>query len=406
MESKNTYRLSDDWLLEELRTLEQIEANRELWQSFQFAGRYPSISTDIDRYLSVWKAGGNFEPCILILRKNTRPKAMIIARISRESVHVKFGYKTIYKPKVKCLSVVYNGILAQLDDDIRETLVRGLIIVRDKYRLDCIHFDHLKVDSPFYQSIRTFSNILCRNHFPEIQPHWRMAIPRTIDEFLLSKSKKHRKHLRQYQNALERQFPKQIRMCTYQGSDDIEIAIQNAAAISKNSYQSGLGVGFTDNTKKRQLIQVASEKGWFRGHILYLNDQPASFRFALCYNGVYYGDGIGFDPKWKQFRVGTILFLKVLEELCQNKEVAQYDFGFGDADYKQSYGDESWREAVATYLFAPRFYPLAINLLNSINSAVNRGLMWVIKKCGVYGWLKRNWRKKLQKADHSKSDAG
>jgi hypothetical protein len=271
--------------------------------------------------------------------------------------------------------------------------------------VDLVYFNHLPVESAFYRQVRERTGCLCRNHFPVIEPHWRMVVPRTMEEFYASRSRKHRKHLRQYQNALERQFPNQIEVRTYRKPEDLARAIQDAAAISKNTYQAAMGVGFADDVRRRHLLRTAAEKGWFRGHILYLNGEPAAFRFALCYNGVYFGDGIGYDARWKQLRVGTILFAKVLERLCGEEAVEYYDFGFGDAEYKRSYADESWLEAVGTYIFAFRPYPIAINMLNGVNGCVMRGLTWALGRSGISPWIKRTWRRRLTKTDTASPEA-
>jgi len=71
------------------------------------------------------------------------------------------------------------------------------------------------------------------------------------------------------------------------------------------------------------------------------------------------------------------------------------DFGFGDAQYKRSYGNESWQEAAAVYLFAPRFYPLLVNMLTSLNSGMNLFLVWLLRKTSLFAWVKRTWRRQL-----------
>ncbi|GAF75893.1 unnamed protein product, partial [marine sediment metagenome] len=53
---------------------------------------------------------------------------------------------------------------------------------------------------------------------------------------------------------------------------------------------------------------------------------------------------------------------KMFEALCLEKNVDAIDFGFGDAQYKESFSDVSWMEA-SVYIFAPRLYPLVVNAL-------------------------------------------
>lgn len=398
MQPKKSFVLTNGWSLEEICTREQIEASRSVWQSLQTTERYPAISSDIDRYLSVWEAVGSIDPYIVILRENTQPKAMVIGRLGQETIRVKFGYKTVLKPKLNCFSVVYGGVLGQPDMEVSTILVRGLIEIMNYYHLDCINFDHLRADTVFYQKLRNISGVLCRNHFSVLESHWRMKIPENIDEFYSLRSKKHKKHLKQYQNKLERKYSGKVVFHTYQKLEEADQAIKDASTISMGTYQSALGAGITDGMKTCILLKNAAQKGWFEGNLLYINNDPVAFRFALKYCRTYFGDGIGYDTAWADFRVGTILFIKVLEKLCKDRTVDYYDFGFGDAEYKSSYGTEYWYEARISYLFAARIYPLLINGLISFNDGLVLGLTGMLKKIGIYEWIKRLWKSRLTKS--------
>ena len=218
-----------------------------------------------------------------------------------------------------------------------------------------------------------------------------------MEEFYASLSKNHRKHIRKYFNRLEKEYRGKVKLRVYIKPEELEQAIGDAVYISKNTYQSGLGVGFVDNLQKHILLNTAAAKGWLRIYILYINEEPASYELDLKYGRICFGEEAGYNPKWKDFNIGTITQLKTLEILCQEESVDFYDFGFGDAEYKQRLSDEYWTEAAATYLFVPRFYPILINFLNSLNSGTVLTLTWIIQKFKLLTWIKRLWRKKLQK---------
>jgi len=397
----------DNWHVEIIRTFEGIEKIRPIWRVTQGLSPCAVANADIDRYLSVLKtAEQECRPLILILWKDEQPKAMVVGRMEKRVVPWRVGYKTIFKPHLWCMTVIYGGVLGMPDEQVSARLVRELMRLLQRRESDLIFFNHLPVDSPFYRQVRRIPNILCRNHFPVIEPHWRMIIPKSMEEFYAKRSKKHRKHLRQYQNKLHKKYSNQIRIHTFCKPEEVTQAIKNASAISKNTYQFAMGVGFADSPCRRTLLQTAAAKGWFRGHILYLNEQPVAYRFALKYGRVYYADGTGYDPRYKDLRVGTFLFIKVLEQLCQDQTVDYYDFGFGDASYKESYSNESWQEAAATYIYAPRLYPLTINLMSALNSWLTLGVTLFLRKTGVIGWIKRMWRRKLQKTSMESKQRG
>ena len=104
---------------------------------------------------------------------------------------------------------------------------------------------------------------------------------------------------------------------------------------------------------------------------------------------------IGYDPSLRNRNPGTALFLKVLESLCHDTSIDSIDFYFGDAEYKNRYGTESWSEA-SVHVFAPRLRPILINTLRSSLMMVDAGLGQFMKKIGLEAWLKRRWRDRLQ----------
>jgi len=404
MTNNQTTKTANEYGSELLVTVEQIEKIRQVWEKMQAGEPHPVINADIDRYLSVLHASeGDIRPWIVLIKKNGNPCSMLIGRREKSIIPLKFGYKTIFNFRMDCITIVYGGVLGCIEESFGDSIINELKKYMYSERLDVIYFSHLRTDTLFYRSLQKNLSFFSRNHRSVLQPHWRIRIPETIDNFYASRSKKHRKHLKQYQNALERQYPGQVRICAYRNPEEVERAVCDAASISKRTYQSGMGCGFQDDFSKRNILHEAAQKGWFRGFILYINEEPAAFRFALEYRRVFFGDGIGYDPQWKQLRIGTILFIKVLEHLCNEKQMDYYDFGFGDAEYKRSFGNESWEEAAATYIYALRPYPVFVNILETLNSCLTQLLAQLIKKIGIFSWIKRNWRSRLADTTESKS---
>lgn len=393
------------WETTVLRTVDEVESIRPVWEMLQAEEPHRTVNTDIDRYLSVLRTlADDVTPLVLLLEESGQPRAMMVGRLEKHAIHLRLGYTTLLKPRLRCMTVVYGGVLGQPDTDVSAVLIRTLMDLMRRGLFDVAFFNHLRVESDFYRQVSMVPRSFCRGPIPRIEPHWRMVMPKTIETFYAARSKKHRSHLRQYRRKLERRVGQSMRMQTYCRPEEVPQAAADAAAISANTYQAALGVGFRDSPARRLLLQTAAEKGWFRGHILYLNDAPAAFRFALKYGRVYHGDGIGYDPQWRELRIGTTLFLMVLEQLCQERAVDYYDFGFGDAGYKESYADEYWMEADATYVFAPRAYPLLINMLATTNAMLLQAAQWLSEKLGLTAWLKRRWRRGLQSRSASKSD--
>jgi len=104
----------------------------------------------------------------------------------------------------------------------------------------------------------------------------------------------------------------------------------------------------------------------------------------------------------KQWHLGTVLFLKVFDQLCRDPEVNCFDFGFGDAEYKRRFGTKHWDEATL-YLFAPRAYPVLVNTIRTAVSGVSEGMRLLARKTGIEEKIKRKWRNVLQEGQHLNS---
>jgi hypothetical protein len=142
-------------------------------------------------------------------------------------------------------------------------------------------------------------------------------------------------------------------------------------------------------------LTCAAKRDSWRAYVLYAGQTPCAFETGIVCNHIYFAEYIGYSPQWSNFSPGTILFVKVLEALSQNTAVEIFDYGFGSAGYKERFGTKSWPEA-SVYVFAPRFYPIIVNVLRSFVRVLNAGLLYVLKKLGSLTRVKRLWRHLLQ----------
>ena len=377
------------------RTPGEVEALRPAWEGLLAAQADQVINADPRRYLSVIAADGSepFVACsgkagaghLLLGYKNIRP------------LPVRIGYKTLFQPRVSCLNVEYQGLLGPA-----ETAPSFLaeLLARVAEEVEVVFFNHLRVDSPVFRQLRGLG-AWRRDSFFKSETHWRMAIPAGMDDFYQPLSSKHRNNLRRLVKKLEGDFP-QLEVRLYTQTEDVDRAVAEAGGINEKTYQGALGVGVGANDRTRSLLQVAAREGWFRGYLLYLEGAPAAYQFALKYGRVYFGESVGFDPKWRDYRVGTYLFLRVLEELCRSGAIDFYDFGFGDAEYKRNYSSEHWQEA-SLCVFSPRLYPLAVNICRNSVQGASRAAEWLLRRTGLEAWVKRRWRDRLQEKQQSET---
>jgi hypothetical protein len=109
---------------------------------------------------------------------------------------------------------------------------------------------------------------------------------------------------------------------------------------------------------------------------------------------------MGFDPEMSKWHLGTGLFLRVLERLCEDPSVDRFDFGFGDAEYKRRFASKQWEEATV-YMFASRPYPILVSSIHNTVSGISRGVRRLVQQAGIESKIKQKWRRFLQKSQRS-----
>jgi hypothetical protein len=378
------------------KSFEEIGSIRNIWQSMQADEPLPKPNADIDRYTSVTEAaGGRVRPYVMLFKQGGRPVAMVIARTENHRLSLKLGYQALLEPGLKCLSVVYGGVLGRAEGELCSIILDELSSQLRSGEFDVVRFNYLDAGSDFYGAVRTRPGLLTRGYFPKIAEHWRMSVPDSIGGFYRMRSRGHRRNLRQAVKKFHQKYPGGTYLLKCTGEDQVDDFVRVAAEISAKTYQSALGAGIVDDEQTRHRLRAAAAHGWFDGNVLLAGEEPCAFQLGLRYESVYYMVSIGYDPALETHKTGTILFLKVLESLCADAAVRTIDFYFGDAEYKKRYGTQHWPEACA-YIFAPRAYPMAVNVLRCSVAGVDAALAHVARRVGRTDRIKRKWRDLLR----------
>jgi len=378
------------------RSPDEIEAIRPIWEKMQHNEPYPVINADIDRFLSVIEAGGDsMRPHIVLVKQNGQPRAMIIGRLEKHPVELKLGYKTLLSPNLKCLTIVYGGILGQPEKELCSYLIGKLMKMFHRHEVDLLFFNNLRVDSHLYQRARKIPGILSRGYFPRIQSHWQTHIPENVESFYERIPSKHKREWRRCERRLAKECKGPVEVLCSRKESQINQIMRVACDISERSYKHAMNVGITDDACTRALLGQAARKDSLRAYILYVNKVPCAFEFGLHYGETFFVEYMGYDRAWSSFGPGALLWVKAIEDLCTHSATNVLDYGFGDAPYKQRLGTKVWQEA-SVYIFAPRAYPIFINMVRTSTMGLNVGLEYILKKTGLVGWIKRCWRNLLQ----------
>jgi hypothetical protein len=392
LKRKHIEYFNDVYEVKVAKSVEEVEALRPVWERMQW---HPNA--DIDFYLTILDTRPEIiRPHVLLLSSDGQPESMLIGRIEETRVDFKIGYKTIYSPKIRLLTCIYGGFLGSQSYPGAQVLVEELMNSLKQRDVDAVFLGHLRFEHHIYNLMRTKAPFMCRDYISFENMHWQMSLPDRIDDFFKKMSRGRRHEIRRYPKVLEKTFPGQVNTRCFQDKNQMDSLCDDIEEIAINTYQRGLGAGFIDNEENRRRLKLLAEKGCLRAYLLYVADKPCAFWIGTLYKDIFYLDFTGFDSAYRKYEPGTILFVNMVQDLIENR-IAFVDFGFGDALYKERFGDLSWRE-VSLYIFAQTAKGMRINAIRTLIVLVSKYTKLALEKTKLVGKIKKIWRTSLSES--------
>jgi CelD/BcsL family acetyltransferase involved in cellulose biosynthesis len=374
-----------------VRDPDELDTIRDAW----LALAPDSVTADPDYYRAVLVGDPKIlRPHVVLLERDGAPEAMAVGRLEEIELSYRLGYRTIYKPRVRSLTVVVGGVLGDPDEEQFLLLLDELRRAADDGEADLVTLTYLPLESLAFRLASTQPPFLARQHVARTGIRWLLELPGSLEEFLQTKSAKHRQTLKRRRNKLERDFAGRLEIRTFEQVDELEEFVAAAAKVSATTYQHALGVAFGDTPAHRERTRVAMERGWFRAWVLYLDGEPAAFWHGERYAGLFRTGNPGFDPKYDAYGIGTYLMLRMVDDLCSDPGVRAIDHGLGDATYKQRYGTTSWREGTVL-VFSRTFRGARLNATLTLVAHLVASARWLARRAGVLGSAKSRWRRRL-----------
>lgn len=377
--------------------LEELESVRVCWEEWQ---NHPN--SDLDHFKLVCHLRPEVEcPHITVIERDDQPCALLVARLERTRFVPSIGYFKPIQIPAKVLTVLYHGLLGQVDEKIAEALVRHLCSLLASAEADAVAFHNLPEHSPLLQALLLRCPRWLCEKTPVWSEHWSMSLPEKPG-FLMKKMKsKHRGWIRNRQRKLESSFPGKVSWRWMSRFDDVPGLCARLETVAARTYQRGLGAGFVDDEEHRQRFVLFAGQGLLRVQLLEIEGKVRAFWIGQVYQGVFHSSATGYDPDLRAYELGTLVFVRMVDEMVR-EGIRKIDFGLGDAFYKKRFGDQYWREATVN-MFALTPKGLALRSSLGICAILDGAGRLLLQRAGVLDRLKTGWRRLLapskQKAD-------
>ncbi|WP_425908314.1 GNAT family N-acetyltransferase [Nitrobacter sp. TKz-YC02] len=379
--------------IEILRTHLEVEALREFWNACN-----PRRDADLDFFLFIVDIYGEAErPHVVVLYERDVPRALLAARLEVGYVSVKLGYFALPVPKLRILQIVHGGWLGDITEVNSKLLIGSILNSLATGEADAASLHSPDLDSPIVRSARMLRYWWCADHCVASQARRVRDLSGPPGSFMSSLSQNERYQQRKRARNLAQAF-RNCRIECFRSSAEIDRLVRDAEVIAAKSYQRGLNVGFSETPEIRSRLEFEARKGWLRGYILYLDEQPSAFWIGSLRNQVFLSEYLSFDPAYAKYTPGMYLMMKVIENLNDDERlddpVRLIDFGIGDTSYKERLANRHWQES-AVYIFAPRIKAVWTNALRSSVGLMNRSAKHMLRLTPWLASIKRTWRARV-----------
>jgi hypothetical protein len=352
---------------------------------------------DIDQFsIAVRLGDGVIRPHVITATDEAGElEGILVTRLQQLELPAAFGYKVLYRPRLRVLVVAHGGITAPGGRAALLQLLRELDRALARGEADAVWFPSLPLGTPEFDAANGLGSAFRRERFGETREHRRLVLPESFEVFLASRSRKIRSGVRYAAKRLEERFGDELRIENLHDGGDVDRIALDLEAIASKTYQRGLGAGFSDSSERRALIELGLRRGWLRAYALYHSDRPIAFWHGWAYRRTYFSSSTGYDPAWSEHRVGIYLLMHVIADLCADPQVDVLDYGFGDATYKRQYGTDSFAER-DVLVFAPSLRGVRVNLFRSAIVGSSAAAKRALAATGLTDRVKTGWRRRLR----------
>lgn len=343
--------------------------------------------TDPERFLAPFAADpGRGGPYLMLGRIGGTTRAIVLARAAHRSPRLRLGYARLGIPALRCLDVVHGGLVTDGTDVAVDHLLDRL-----RALLDRRDFDHLMVNR-LPQAHRLFRPLLALPRSVEHGPrrHWLVDLEANdFDATMARHSSRHRSNLRRLDRRLEHSMDGDLRLVEHDDASTLDAMLADVRAVAGHTYQSRLGVGIEHNRGLEARLRLEATNGRLRCFVLHGAGAPIAYQLGFEHDGTYHCEGTGYVADEARHRPGTVLFIRVLQRLCE-RGLRRIDFGFGDAEYKRLYGTRSHLESTI-HVYAP-------GVRNALACAIDRTVQRLDRLTSVQALrqrVRRRWRRRV-----------
>jgi hypothetical protein len=265
------------------------------------------------------------------------------------------AYTRVASFPVRLLDLCGQGFVGVESVEAAEALL--LALARSDLPFDLLYLEDLPTGSPLAHVLRDSTNDGLWRYAPGgPRAHWLIKLAPTFEQYLTKFSGRRRSTLRNANRRIDKHAKEATWIERITEPAQVPAFLAHVKRVSSVSWQgTRLQQVVEDDERERKKLAQQAERGWLRCYLLRSGENAVAFAIAEQVDGVFTYERIGYDPAWSNFRPGGVLLYRILEDLHAHDRPIWFDFGTGDAAYKQFWGTETYN-AVDMYVLRPTPY--------------------------------------------------
>lgn len=181
-----------------------------------------------------------------------------------------------------------------------------------------------------------------------VQPRRRIELPERSEEYWARFSKK---TLQGFRRKLKKFGETRLEHVT--DVADVPRFVETAHLISLQTWQTRqFGLRIRNDEETLDLLTILAREGLLRCYLWYTNGEPVAFIVGHQDKGCFHYEEVGYATPYARYSPGQMMLVQMIDDLLKWNRPHWFDFGGGDADYKQLFSNHASRSGTL-WLWAP-----------------------------------------------------
>lgn len=225
-----------------------------------------------------------------------------------------------------------------------------------------------------------------------IQPRRRIQFPGSSEEYWKQFSTKTRSNFRRKLKKFG-----ETRLERITDVADVPRFLETAHTISLQTWQTRqFGLRVRNNAEELDLLSTLAREGLLRCYLWFANGEPVAFTIGNQDKGCFHYEEVGYATPYAKYSPGQMMLIQMIDDLLSTNRPEWFDFGGGDADYKQLFANHESRSGTV-WLWPPTLANYAtVNYIRGCRS-VRHGIRKAVVSFGMANrarqWVRYGWNR-------------